>query len=273
MFRKITSLLLVLSISFSLASCAAPSGFKQMIPELVKMEGYLEKERFDVSLFVQEEDILTRYDEWVASREAYEELQNIMRKVLSGKGTKAKDFNKDKITYPIIGMVVSPEEFNVINEPGESIVWTNGYLITDSGGVYKCDLDFDLITENDELFKSREYEFEFTYASGVFRNLAMAYDKWEESLMRTVQPEMMKAPDNVKAKVVREYENEKGKCVTVEFDNYSDKDWKFSSSGYLAIEIKDAYYSIPNDPCFDGYTIGTLSYNCSVIRHEITSED
>ena len=74
MFRKITSLLLVLSISFSLASCAAPSGFKQMIPELVKMEGYLEKERFDVSLFVQEEDILTRYDEWVASREAYEEL-------------------------------------------------------------------------------------------------------------------------------------------------------------------------------------------------------
>ena len=71
----------------------------------------------------------------------------------------------------------------------------------------------------------------------------------------------------------REYENEKGKCVTVEFDNYSDKDWKFSSSGYLAIEINDAYYSIPNDPCFDGYTIGTLSYNCSVIRHEITSED
>ncbi|MDO4421213.1 MAG: hypothetical protein Q4C15_04110 [Eubacteriales bacterium] len=273
MFRKITSLLLVLSISFSLASCAAPSGFKQMIPELVKMEGYLEKERFDVSLFVQEEDILTRYDEWVASREAYEELQNIMRKVLSGKGTKVKDFNRDKITYPIIGMVVSPEEFNVINEPGESIVWTNGYLITDSGGVYKCDLDFDLITENNELFKSREYEFEFTYASGVFRNLAMAYDKWDESLMRTVQPEMMKAPNNVKAKVVREYENEKGKCVTVEFDNYSDKDWKFSSSGYLAIEINDAYYSIPNDPCFDGYTIGTLSYNCSVIRHEITSED
>ena len=49
--------------------------------------------------------------------------------------------------------------------------------------------------------------------------------------------------------------------------------WKFSSSAYMAIEINDAYYSIPNDPCFDGYTIGTLSYNCSVIRHEITSED
>lgn len=43
--------------------------------------------------------------------------------------------------------------------------------------------------------------------------------------------------------------------------------------GYLAIEINDAYYSIPNDPYFDDYTIGTLSYNCSVIRHEIASED
>lgn len=273
MFRKITSLLLVLSICFSLASCAAPSGFKQRIPELVKMEEYLEKERFDVSLFVQEEDILTRYDEWVASREAYEELQNTMRKVLSGKGTKVKDFNRDKITYPIIGMIVSPEEFQVQNEPGEAIVWTNGYLITDSFDVYKCDLDFDLITENDELFRSHEYDFEFTYATGVFRNLAMAYGKWDESLMNTMQPEMLKVPDNVKGKVVRETETEKGKCVTVEFDNYSDIDWKFSSSAYMAIEINDAYYSIPNDPCFDGYTIGTLSYNCSVIRHEITSED
>lgn len=273
MFRKITSLLLVLSICFSLASCAAPSGIKQRIPELVKMEGYLEKERFDVSLFVQEEDILTRYDEWVASREAYEELQNTMRKVLSGKGTKVKDFNRDKITYPIIGMIVSPEEFQVQNEPGEAIVWTNGYLITDSFDVYKCDLDFDLITENDELFRSHEYDFEFTYATGVFRNLAMAYGKGDESLMNTMQPEMLKVPDNVKGKVVRETETEKGKCVTVEFDNYSDIDWKFSSSAYMAIEINDAYYSIPNDPCFDGYTIGTLSYNCSVIKHEITSED
>ena len=273
MFRKITSLLLVLSICFSLASCAAPSGIKQRIPELVKMEGYLEKERFDVSLFVQEEDILTRYDEWVASREAYEELQNTMLELLSGKGTKVKDFNRDKITYPIIGMIVSPEEFQVQNEPGEAIVWTNGYLITDSFDVYKCDLDFDLITENEELFRSHEYDFEFTYATGVFRNLAMAYGKWDESLMNTVQPEMLKVPDNVKGKVVRETETEKGKCVTVEFDNYSDIDWKFSSSAYMAIEINDAYYSIPNDPCFDGYTIGTLSYNCSVIRHEITSED
>ncbi len=273
MFRKITSLLLVLSICFSLASCAAPSGIKQRIPELVKMEEYLDKRPFEVSLFVQEEDILTRYDEWVASREAYEELQNTMRKVLSGKGTKVNDFNRDKITYPIIGMIVSPEEFQVQNEPGEAIVWTNGYLITDSFDVYKCDLDFDLITENEELFRSHEYDFEFTYATGVFRNIAMAYGKWDESLMNTMQPEMLKVPDNVKGKVVRETETEKGKCVTVEFDNYSDIDWKFSSSAYMAIEINDAYYSIPNDPCFDGYTIGTLSYNCSVIRHEITSED
>ena len=273
MFRKITSLLLALSISFSLASCAAPSGIKQRIPELVKMEEYLDKRPFEVSLYVQEEDKFTSYYEWVTGREAYEELQNTMLELLSGKGTKVKDFNRDKITYPIISMIVSPEEFQVQNEPGEAIVWTNGYLITDSFDVYKCDLDFDLITENDELFRSHEYDFEFTYATGVFRNLAMAYGKWDESLMNTVQPEMLKVPDNVKAKVVRETETEKGKCVTVEFDNYSDIDWKFSSSAYMAIEINDAYYSIPNDPCFDGYTIGTLSYNCSVIRHEITSED
>ena len=273
MFRKITSLLLVLSICFSLASCAAPSGIKQRIPELVKMEEYLDKRPFEVSLYVQEEDKFTSYYEWVTGREAYEELQNTMLKLLSGKGTKVKDFNRDKITYRIIGMIVSPVEFQVQNEPGEAIVWTNGYLITDSFDVYKCDLDFDLITENDELFRSHEYDFEFTYATGVFRNLAMAYGKWDESLMNTVQPEMLKVPDNVKGKVVRETETEKGKCVTVEFDNYSDIDWKFSSSAYMSIEINDAYYSIPNDPCFDGYTIGTLSYNCSVIRHEITSED
>lgn len=273
MFRKIASLLLVFSICFSLASCALPSGISQKIPELVKMEGYLEKQRFDVYLVVQEEKTGATYSEYIMSRDDYEDLQKLMRKVLSCKGTKVKDFDADKITFPLISMVVSPEEFNVQNEPGEAIVWTNGYLITDGGDVYKCDMNFDPIIENDKLFRSREYEYEFTYATGAFRNLAMAYGKWDESLMNTVQPEMLKVPDNVKAKVVRETETEKGKCVTVEFDNYSDIEWKFSSSAYMAIEINDAYYSIPNDPCFDGYTIGTLSYNCSVIRHEITSED
>ena len=273
MFRKITSLLLVLSICFSLASCALPSGISQKIPELVKMEGYLEKQRFDVYLVVQEEKTGATYSEYYVGREGYEEMQKLMRKVLSCKGTKVKDFDADKITFPIYSLVVSPEEFNVQNEPGEAIVWTNGYLITDGGDVYKCDMDFDLITENEDFFKSREYEFEFTYATGAFRNLAMAYDKWDESLMRTMQPELMKAPDNVKAKVVREFEDERGKWVTIEFDNYSNIDWDFSNSHYMAIEINDSYYAIPNDPCFDGYTIGTMSYNYEVVQHEITTED
>ena len=273
MFRKITSLLLVLSICFSLASCALPSGISQKIPELVKMEGYLEKQRFDVYLVVQEEKTGVRYSEYYVGREGYEEMQKLMRKVLSSKGTKVKDFDADKITFPIYSLVVSPEEFGVQNEPGEAIVWTNGYLITDGGDVYKCDMDFDLITKNDKLFKTHEYEFEFTYATGAFRNLAMAYDKWDESLMRTMQPELMKAPDNVKAKVVREFEDERGKWVTIEFDNYSNIDWDFSNSHYMAIEINDSYYAIPNDPCFDGYTIGTMSYNYEVVQHEITTED
>ena len=273
MFRKTASLLLVLSICFSLASCAFPSGFEQKIPELVKMEEYLEKRPFDVSLCIQEEGKLLRYYDHVMNREAYDELQKTMRKVLSCKGTKTKDFSADKITFPLISLVVSPEEFNAQNEPGEAVVWTNGYLITDSGDVYLCDMDFDLITEDDELFKRWECDFESTYAISDFRNLAMAYGKWDASLMKPMQPELMKAPDNVKAKVVREFEDERGKWVTVEFDNYSNIDWKFSDSHYMAIEINDSYYSIPVDPCFDNYTVGAMSYNNAVVQHEITTGD
>ena len=273
MFRKTASLLLVLSICFSLASCAFPSGISQKIPELVTMEEYLEKQRFDVCLVIQKEDTGIQYWDFIKSRDDYEEMQKLMRKVLSCKGTRAKDFDADKITFPIISLVVTPEEFDVQNEPGEAIVWTNGYLITDGGDVYKCDMDFDPITENDELFRNREYEFEFTYATSSFRNLAMAYDKWDESLMRTMQPELMKAPDNVKAKVVREFEDERGKWVTVEFDNFSNIDWKFSNSHYMAIEIDDSYYAVPNDPCFDSYAVGTMSYNNALVQHEITTED
>ena len=273
MFRKVTSLLLVLSICFSLASCTFPSGFEQKIPELVKMEGYLEKRPFEVSLCIQEEGKLTRYNDRIMNRESYEELQKTMRKVLSCKGTKTKDFSANKITFPIISLVVSPEEFNVQNEPGEAIVWTNGYLITDGGDVYLCDMDFDPITEDSDLFKCWEFDFEFTYAISDFRNLAMAYGKWDAGLMKTMQPELMKAPDNVKAKVVREFEDERGKWITVEFDNYSNIDWKFSSSHYMAIEINDSYYAIPVDPCFDNYTVGAVSYNYESIQHEITTED
>lgn len=273
MFRKIASLLLVFSICFSLASCALPSGIRQDIPELVKMEEYLEKRPFEVSLCIQEEGKLLRYFDHVMNREAYDELQKTMRKVLSCKGTKTKDFSADKITFPLISLVVSPEEFNVQNEPGEAVVWTNGYLITDSGDVYLCDMDFDLITEDDELFKRWECDFESTYAISDFRNLAMAYGKWDVSLMKPMQPELMKAPDNVKAKVVREFEDERGKWVTVEFDNYSNIDWNFSSSHYMAIEIDDSYYSIPVDPCFDNYTVGAMSYGNEAVQHTITTED
>lgn len=273
MFRKIASLLLVFSICFSLASCALPSGIKQEIPELVKMEGFLEKKNFDAYLFYQEEDKMTRYCSNITDKETYKEMQKTMRKVVSCKGTKATDFTADKITYPVISLIVSPKEFGEENEPGESVVWTNGYLITEGGDVYKCDMDFDPIIKESLNFRKDKYDRELTAATGAFRNLAMANGEWNKDLLKPTTPEMLKTADNVKAKAVREFEDERGKWVTIEFDNYSDKDWKFSHSHFLSIEIEGAYYSIPSDPVFDTYAIGTMSYQYAALKHDTTTQD
>ena len=273
MFRKTASLLLVLSICFSLASCAFPSGIRQAIPELVKMEEFLGKKNFNAYLFYQEEDKMTRYRSNITDKETYKELQKTMREVVSCKGTKATDFTSDKISYPIVALLVSPNEFGEENEPGESVVWTNGYLITEGGDVYKCDMDFDPIIKESLNFKKDKYDREFTTATGAFRNLAMANGKWDKDLMNPTPPEMLKTADNVKAKAVREFEDEKGKWITIEFDNYSDKDWKFTHSHFLAIEIDNSYYSIPVDPVIDSDAIGLMSYPYAALKHDTTTQD
>ena len=272
MSRKIISLLLALSVCFSLASCSFVGGFGMTVPELASIVGFT-KNYISAQVNCFDGKKMTAYYTRLRSDEDFEKLQKIIRQVTSRKGIKVNNFTADKITYPIYSLTVEPLVMGEDNEPGENVVWTNGYLLTDSGNVYKCDMDFTPIIEEERCFYTREIDRDNVKGLPEFRPLAMANRKWNTDYLLPVIFEYATVAPDVEAEVIDTYEENGARWVTLQFDNWGDKELHYAKTASIEIKVEGELYSIPRDPCLVSYTIGTMSFDNKAVEHSITTQD
>ena len=121
-------------------------------------------------------------------------LLDAVHKFASVKGRKVNDWTPDKITYPVYSVTISPVIFKSEEYvPGETVVWSNGYLFTASGDVYKCNPDFRSFTETDDNDFVREADLGDVASVRAFRPLYYAGSKWHKELLN---PSKISSDDN-----------------------------------------------------------------------------
>lgn len=281
MFRKIMSLMLTSCICIATASCSFLAGSKTKIPELARITEYTEDDEgtVEATLFSFDGEDFIRYNSNIKykDRDQYlkdiERLKKLVKKTVSCKGSPAPDFSPDKIKYPIYSFIVVPRKIGEKTDPGENIVWTNGYLITDSGDAYKSDIDFSSVMGTEDLFKEEKYEVVNVLKTSCFRPLAMANGKWNTDYLYPVESEDRKRAPDVKGKVTNRYQKDGFDWISIEFENRGDKEWNFSDSYSMDIKVDDQLYSVPRDSCRNPGTIGVMSYRNLAMKKSTTTKD
>lgn len=130
----------------------------QRIPELKRVDE-LDVNYYDVSVSCYDGEKYKYVSPNSRTKEESLALLDAVHKFASVKGRKVNDWTPDKITYPVYSVTISPVIFKSEEYvPGETVVWSNGYLFTASGDVYKCNPDFRSFTETDDNDFVREGE-------------------------------------------------------------------------------------------------------------------
>lgn len=166
-------------------------------------------------------------------------------------GRKASDWTPDKITFPVYSLQLEPSLLGENDELGETVVWSNGYLFTSSGGVYKCDADFtpfmDMVDDDDV----REGEMQSIADIRAFRPLTMAYSKWQPELMRDSFVSDDEIVEGIEAKVTGVRREHGYPVATVEITNNSDKAWHYCNQSiftYIDVTLDGRHYYVFHDP-------------------------
>ena len=120
------------------------------VPELQRLKG-LEVNRYDVACYAYDGD---KYSHVIKKFKSADEYKRELLKITGLMDTrlvKVNDWTPDKITYPVYSLEITPVIFKSEKyEHGETFVWSNGYLITSSGDVYRSGLFFKRYLNNDE---------------------------------------------------------------------------------------------------------------------------
>ena len=198
-----------------------------------------------------------------------------VRKITSIRGIKVSYWSEDNITYPIYSLKITPVDFaGKKHSPGETIVWTNGYLITSSGDVYRCYPDFRPFMEageNDYTYRGEDAS--LTYMSDM-RPLAMAGGKWNKEMLNPAchfeHTDASWIETDIKS-VVRSGKTDK---VTVSLKNTGDQVWDYNDQSIFAgleVLIDDEWYDVIHDPNIDlNYPSEGFKYNRTLAPGEET---
>lgn len=189
------------------------------------------------------------------------------------RGIKVNDWTEDKITYQIYSLTIRQVNFKGPNEYGETVVWTNGYLITSTGDVYKCNPDFSFFAEADE--DDFEMNTEDVEIAGLrwIRPLEYVYDKWNKDLIRPSGNLPEERAEGVEAEVTEVSELNGLPYVTISLKNTGITKWNYEDYSlfvYLEAEVDGEYYSIPHDPVIDDDIRTVPGYSKSIAPGEET---
>ena len=189
-------------------------------------------------------------------------LMDAVHKFTSVKGRKVDNWTTDKITYPVYAVTISPviyksEEY----VPGETVVWSNGYLFTASGDVYKCNPDFRSFTETDDNDFVREADLGDVASVRAFRPLYYAGSKWHKELLNPSGISKEDRAESVVAEVTEVSEWRGFPMVTVTLTNTGEEDWCYEDNALfvsMVVVLDGEWYYLYHDPSVDD-DIRTLS--------------
>ena len=220
------------------------------VPELRRMKKLTKENHYTIFVAHDGENITYWYaggteEDIALSRE-------LIGKLASCRAVRAVSWSSAEITFPIYSVTVRPS-FPADQEDihGETIAWSNGYLFTSSGKVYRCDIDFGQFMNAD---RNIVHCTETTGSvQGVnFRPLLYGGGRWNpEFLTETIQGDLA---DNaiIEASVTGEDKDERGYSVlSVELTNPGEDYWDYSNVCYMEVLVDGTWYSVPYDPSID----------------------
>ena len=221
------------------------------IPELKSLTQNKNAHYSRTYLCVYDGERITVYYNYSTSLEKGLKTDDMVREFCSLRGRKASDWTPDKITYPVYSLQLEPSLVGENAELGETVVWSNGYLFTSSGGVYKCDPDFTPFMDMVDEGNVREGEAKGISHIRAFRPLTMAYSKWHPELMRDSFASDDKIAEGIEAKVTRMRIENGYPVATVKITNNSDKAWNYCNQSiftYIDVTLDGKHYFVYHDP-------------------------
>ena len=230
--KRILPLILCLALALPLAACGEGDGntlFDKASPWTSVMTFYY----FDGE---------SGWSDWISDEDTEKELLAELAKV---RAKPVENFSSDKVTYPMYGVSIGTAD-----GLGLSMLWTNGYLITRYGEVYKFDYDFgktiDSLDWGNEWTQSPSYSShrDISHVSGMpnVRWLALEDGKWNVAYLKPAAK--LSAPANVSMELA-EWTDE---SVTVSFLNNSGEEWGYGRDFSLQVLMDGTWYIVPQTP-------------------------
>ena len=263
--RILTVLLLALTVTFVVLFVIFLQGYRN-IPELDSLKK-ADADWYEFDFYSYDGKTLETIslDDSLEARKANEKL---LKEVCSWQGRKADDWSKDKLTYPIYALRITPISMKGNGGNAETVIWSNGYLITSSGDVYKSNPDFKRFLEPGEKDRHRSTEEEKISSLRCFRPLMHANNEWNTEVLSPSYVSEDKLADGIKATVKGIREVDGRTVVTVELENGRDSAWMFcDKSLFIRVEVKidGNWYYLHHDPNVDdAYT--TLPAYTSILE-------
>lgn len=200
-----------------------------------------------------------------SKEEAVKEL-NALQRLYGTKGIKVTGWTADKLKYPVYSVTIRPAIYKSEKyEPGETFVWSNGYLITSGGDVYRCRPNLKPFMKSDE----NDYTYELSGKSiseiRYLRPLAMANNKWNKEMLQLSSKGREKKAANIDV-TVNEIKTGDAKTVKVSIKNNDEDIWRYSDRPlYIVLEVKldGEWFSIYHDPNVDD--VFPAAYTCDKV--------
>ena len=216
----------------------------QRIPELERLDEFLER-GFSLSFaYFDGEDGMF----WQASSYAHKEnekAKELLTKLSKTKGRwrHSSRWNPELITYPMYSICVKPLG---LDEPRPVyLVWSNGILLVcSSHQIFACDIDFsEFIDATEEMpYYQKIDDIE---GNGLFRGFSER-GTWITWMMKKTSFYGKTALSDV----FYDYAFTSGDNLDVHMSNTKKEgmDLKYSSLGFLEVQIDNVWYQVPRDP-------------------------
>lgn len=229
--KKLLTLLTALTLLLSLTACGGGGNelFAEASPDSSVMSFYY----FDGS---------AGYSDWISDtdkeREILAELSRVNAKPVDG-------WTPDSVTYPMYGVAIGTGD-----GMGLSMLWTNGYLITRTGEVYKFDYDFAATMD------SLEWGNEWTREPGMDsrnsigdvsampndRYLALYDGQWNADYLRPADE--LEPPADISMSL----DSWTAESVSVTIKNETSVEWCYGEYFHLEVLLDGAWYHVPVCP-------------------------
>ena len=266
--------LLILSFIMGIPGCSSLSiGQYEEIPELKRLEDLNATSYYGSAACFDGKKLTYAHSSFSLMPQKNEASLVPVKQLITLKGKKAEDWTKDKIKYPIYAVTLMPIVMDSKTYiPGETVVWTNGYLITTSGNVYKCKPDFKPFFKEDGHAKISVNDMESIIEPRIFRPLSYANGKWNKDLLRKSSSLEEKKADDIEA-VVTGIENKAVlPVVSVTLKNNGSSHWNYTLKGLsvrVEVSVDGEWYYLHYAPNIDLTYSNILEYNEVVLAgHE-----